>query len=111
MRRCREVAKPRLASRAGHETALFHSQALSNLGNAGRVIHVYRKKYIIHIDKITREKANGATVHIPIHPSKVSIVKLKLDRDRRSLIDRKAEGRARVIGIAKGKHTEQTIAD
>lgn len=41
-------------------------------GNAGRVIRVYRKKFVIHVDKITREKANGATVHIGIHPSNVS---------------------------------------
>lgn len=34
-------------------------------------MRVYRKKFVIHIDKITREKANGSTVHIGIHPSKV----------------------------------------
>jgi len=33
-------------------------------GNMGKVIRVYRKKYVINIDKITREKANGATVHV-----------------------------------------------
>ncbi len=37
----------------------------------GKVIRVYRKKYVVHIDKVTREKANGATVHVGIHPSKV----------------------------------------
>lgn len=26
----------------------------------GKVTAVYRKKYVIHIDRITREKANGA---------------------------------------------------
>lgn len=40
-------------------------------GNSGRVIRCYRKKFVIHVDKITREKANGSTVHIGIHPSKV----------------------------------------
>lgn len=40
-------------------------------GNSGRVMRVYRKKYVIHIDKITREKANGTTVHLGVHPSKV----------------------------------------
>uniref|UniRef100_A0A915K359 KOW domain-containing protein n=1 Tax=Romanomermis culicivorax TaxID=13658 RepID=A0A915K359_ROMCU len=42
-------------------------------GNVGKIIRVYRKKYVVHIDKITREKANGATVHIGIHPSNVSV--------------------------------------
>ncbi|KAI6242733.1 putative 60S ribosomal protein L26 [Aphelenchoides fujianensis] len=52
-------------------------------GNTGRVMRVYRKKYVVHIDKITREKANGTT----------------------------AAGRARVTGELKGKHTEETVAE
>ncbi|VDD94344.1 unnamed protein product [Enterobius vermicularis] len=80
-------------------------------GNAGRVMRVYRKKYVIHIDKITRTKANGSTVHIGIHPSNVAISKLKMDKDRRAIIERKAAGRAKALGSLKGKHTEETIAD
>ena len=71
---------------------------------------LFRKKYIVHIDKITREKANGTTVHIGMHPSKVVINKLKMDKDRRSLLERKASGRAR-SGLMKEKHTEETIED
>ena len=37
----------------------------------GKVVQVYRKKFVIHIERIQREKANGATVHVGIHPSKV----------------------------------------
>ncbi|KAH7727067.1 60S ribosomal protein L26 [Aphelenchoides avenae] len=80
-------------------------------GNAGRVMRVYRKKFVIHVDKITREKANGATVHIGIHPSNVQITKLKMDKDRRALLERKAAGRARVTGVLKGKHTEETVSE
>ncbi|KAL3995085.1 ribosomal protein L24 [Acanthocheilonema viteae] len=80
-------------------------------GNAGRVMRVYRKKFVIHIDKITREKANGSTVHIGIHPSKVALTKLKMDKDRRAMIERKAAGRARITGLLKGKHTEESIVD
>ena len=79
-------------------------------GNVGKVIRVYRKRYVIHIDKITREKANGATVHIGIDPSNVAIVKLKLDRDRRRILERKAAGRASILDKLKGKHTEETVA-
>ena len=39
----------------------------------GKVIQVYRKKYVVHIERIQREKANGATVHVGIHPSNVRI--------------------------------------
>ncbi|KAI1709354.1 ribosomal proteins l26 eukaryotic, l24P archaeal domain-containing protein [Ditylenchus destructor] len=80
-------------------------------GNAGRVMRVYRKKFVVHVDKITREKANGATVHIGINSSNVAITKLKLDKDRKALLERKAVGRARVTGVLKGKHTEETIEE
>merc|ERR1719203_179232 len=33
----------------------------------GKVVQVYRKKYIIHIERINREKNNGATVMLGIH--------------------------------------------
>jgi large subunit ribosomal protein L26e len=36
------------------------------------VLQVYRKKWVLHIERIQREKANGATVSVGIHPSKVS---------------------------------------
>ena len=31
----------------------------SNAGREGKVIQVYRKKYVIHIERVTREKSNG----------------------------------------------------
>ena len=37
-----------------------------------RVLQVYRKRWVIHIDRIQREKANGASVFVGIHPSNVS---------------------------------------
>ncbi|KAG5182421.1 putative 60S ribosomal protein L26-1 [Tribonema minus] len=55
----------------------------------GKVTACYRRKYVIHIERVTREKANGATVQIGIHPSKVVITKLKLDKDRKELLERK----------------------
>merc|ERR1739845_74984 len=33
-------------------------------GREGKITDVYRRKYIIHVEKITREKANGQTVKI-----------------------------------------------
>lgn len=32
-------------------------------GRDGKVTDVYRKKYVIHIEKVTREKANGVYLH------------------------------------------------
>eukprot|EP00610_Laminaria_digitata_P000605 TRINITY_DN1831_c0_g1_i1.p1 TRINITY_DN1831_c0_g1~~TRINITY_DN1831_c0_g1_i1.p1 ORF type:complete len:151 (-),score=37.40 TRINITY_DN1831_c0_g1_i1:28-480(-) len=37
----------------------------------GKVETCYRRKFVIHIERITREKANGNTVHVAVHPSKV----------------------------------------
>merc|ERR1712170_119188 len=49
----------------------------------GKVVQCYRKKFVVYIERIQREKANGATVYVGIHPSKVCIVKLKMDKDRK----------------------------
>jgi len=38
----------------------------------GKVVQCYRAKYVIYIERIQREKANGASVYVGIHPSKVS---------------------------------------
>ncbi|KAG8511624.1 60S ribosomal protein L26 [Galemys pyrenaicus] len=35
----------------------------------GKVVQVYGKKYVIYIEQVQREKANGTTVHVGIHPS------------------------------------------
>merc|ERR1711990_303196 len=76
----------------------------SNRGREGKVIQVYRKKYVIHIERVTREKSNGSTVNVGIHPSNVMITKLKLDKDRRAILERKDTTKAELKG--KGKYTE-----
>lgn len=58
-------------------------------GEEGKVSSVYRLKFAIQVDKISKEKSNGASVPINIHPSKVVITKLHLDKDRKALIERK----------------------
>ncbi|CAA7035899.1 unnamed protein product [Microthlaspi erraticum] len=62
-------------------------------GREGKIVQVYRRKWVIHVDKITREKVNGTTVNVGVNASKVVITKLKLDKDRKSLLERKAKGR------------------
>jgi large subunit ribosomal protein L26e len=42
---------------------------------------------------VVREKSNGQSVPIPIAPSKVVVTKLKLDKDRESILERKSAGR------------------
>lgn len=47
---------------------------------------VYRKKWVIHIDRVQRDKSNGATSPIGVHPSNVVITTIKLDKDRCGLL-------------------------
>lgn len=58
-------------------------------GREGKVKTVYRKKFAVHIERFTREKANGAPVHVGFHPSNLVITKLKLDKDRKKILERK----------------------
>lgn len=75
-------------------------------GREGKVVQVYRKKWVIHIERITREKVNGATVNVGVDPSKVVITKLKIDKDRKALLERKL-GKGTEKG--KGKFTEDEV--
>lgn len=146
-------------------------------GREGKVIQCYRKKWVIHVERITREKASGAllkpskppcevpvphwsaaaagsiaaactaacgrkcrwdvggasravqrvaaivpyaqrvrtpcvvagaTVQVGIHPSKCIITKLKLDKDRKAILERKNKETKTDKG--KGKFTEKDVA-
>uniref|UniRef100_A0A7S1XEL1 Large ribosomal subunit protein uL24c n=1 Tax=Compsopogon caeruleus TaxID=31354 RepID=A0A7S1XEL1_9RHOD len=76
-------------------------------GREGKVSTCYRKKFVIHIERLTREKVSGATVPVGIHPSNVVITKLKLDKDRKALLERKNRSAADKGG--KGKYTVSEV--
>ncbi|AJV49100.1 60S ribosomal protein uL24 RPL26A [Saccharomyces cerevisiae S288C] len=61
----------------------------SKKGQEGKISSVYRLKFAVQVDKVTKEKVNGASVPINLHPSKLVITKLHLDKDRKALIQRK----------------------
>ncbi|KAI0186584.1 translation protein SH3-like domain-containing protein [Xylaria flabelliformis] len=65
----------------------------SNKGTEGKVTSVYRLKYVIHIERVTREKTSGQSVPLGIHPSNVVITKLKIDKDRDAILGRIKAGR------------------
>ncbi|KAI9280759.1 translation protein SH3-like domain-containing protein [Sporodiniella umbellata] len=58
-------------------------------GREGKITQVYRKKWVIHIDRVAREKVNGATAPIGISASKVVVTGLKLDKSRVAILERK----------------------
>ncbi|KAF3827256.1 hypothetical protein GH733_002742, partial [Mirounga leonina] len=68
----------------------------------GEVVQVHRKKYVIYIEHVQREKANSTTVHQGGYHHR-----LKLDKDRKKILERKAKSRQ--VGKEKGKYKEETI--
>lgn len=69
----------------------------------GKVTTVYRRRWVIYVDKVTKDKQNGQPVNIPIKPSNCVIETLHLDKDRKDLIERasKAANKEKNKGVAK----------
>ena len=59
-------------------------------GSEGKVTQIDRKNYRIFIEGATREKVDGTSIPVPIHPSKVMITRLNLDdKWRKKIMERK----------------------
>lgn len=71
----------------------------------GKVLTCYRKKFVIHVERCTKEKANQMPVPVGIHPSNVVITKIKMDKDRKAILDRKN----REAKQDKGKFSESDV--
>lgn len=76
--------------RKNDEVLIAHGKHQSK---EGKVTLVSRSKYIIHVEKITRDKVNGQPVNIGIHPSNVIITKLQADKNRDALIERRSKAK------------------
>jgi large subunit ribosomal protein L26e len=57
-------------------------------GKKGKVIAVYRKKYVVHVENVTRDKANGKSIPIGLDASNLVITALKMDKCRRVILQR-----------------------
>jgi large subunit ribosomal protein L24 len=61
-----------------------------NKGFEGKISRVDLKNYRVYLEGLTREKVDGTTIFLPIHPSKVMIKNLNLsDKWRKAIVDRK----------------------
>ena len=76
----------------------------SNKGKEGKVVEVYRKKWVIHIEGVTKEKVNGSSAKVGIDASKVEITELKLNKDRKEILERKAQSKTQ-------KYTEKDMTN
>lgn len=61
-------------------------------GREGRITSVYRKRYVIHVERLTRQARHARDeVPIPVHPSNVVITKLKSGASRDRILDRRGK--------------------
>src|SRR4030042_3342592 len=59
-------------------------------GFEGKISRVDLKKYRIYLEGLTREKVDGTTIFVALHPSKVMIRNLNLDdKKRKAVLERK----------------------
>ena len=71
-------------------------------GKSGKVTQVYRKRNVIYVDKVSREKQNGQTVFTPIRPCHCVIENLLMNKDREETIKRRVAEKIK----KQGKHNE-----
>ena len=78
-------------------------------GFEGKVTRIDRKNYRMYVEGLTREKADGTTIFVPIHPSKVMIARLDLDdKWRRKILERKRMAREQREEVEEKPKTEET---
>jgi large subunit ribosomal protein L24 len=59
-------------------------------GFEGKITRIDLKKYRIYVEGLTREKVDGTTIFVPVHPSKLMITRLNLDdKWRKKILERK----------------------
>ena len=64
-------------------------------GSSGKVSQVYRKRWCVYIEGLSKSKFNGTPIRVPIVASNCVLNKLKLTKDRENLIARKAANNAK----------------
>jgi large subunit ribosomal protein L26e len=68
----------------------------------------YRKKYVIHVERIQREKNNGANVYLGVHTSNCVITNLDMTKDRAERL--KARKESREASEGKGKYSQSDVS-
>lgn len=69
-------------------------------GFEGKITRIDSARYRIYVEGLTREKVDGTTIFVPIHPSKVLITRLNLDdKWRKKILERKRTMRKKLKEI------------
>jgi large subunit ribosomal protein L24 len=63
----------------------------------GKVTQIDTQKYRIFVEGANREKVDGTSIPVPVHPSKVMITRLNLDdKWRKKILERKGAAEAEI---------------
>ena len=84
----------RLPVRIGDEVKLASG---SQTKREGKVTQVKLTQMRIFVDSYTKEKLNGQSVQVPLHPSNVVLTKLKMDSARKKLIEQRRVARVKIL--------------
>merc|ERR1712093_708568 len=90
--------------RTGDEVQIVRGTKKSQ-DRSAKVTAVYRRKFVIQIEKLEKERNSGQPVKLGIHPSNVVITKLKIDKDLQAILDRAGSGSA----SGKGKYQSNEV--
>jgi large subunit ribosomal protein L24 len=83
-------------------------------GFEGKITRVDLAKYHVYVEGLTREKVDGTTIFVPIHPSKIMITNLNLDdKWRKEVLARKksAQKEAEVVEEKPAKRVQKKVAE
>jgi large subunit ribosomal protein L24 len=76
-------------------------------GFEGKITRIDLKAYRIYMEGLTREKVDGTTIFVPVHPSKVMVTRLNLDdKWRKKILERKQKAQTRLKEAAKKPELE-----
>jgi large subunit ribosomal protein L26e len=75
----------------------------------GKVTTCFRKKMVVHVERITREKMSGQQVPVGIQASNLVITKLKMDKDRKAKLEAKAKKSRGATNEATGATTMSNV--
>lgn len=90
----KEYGIKRLPIRRDDEVEVVRGQMKNR---TGKVVAVKLSTMRINVESVTKQKMSNETVFIPIHPSNVVITKLKMDKHRKGLIEKKRQNREKAL--------------
>jgi len=82
-------------------------------GFEGKISRIDIKKFRIYLEGLTREKVDGTTIFVAVHPSKILITRLNLDdKWRKRILERKQKTQTKPKETRKkAKYVEQKIPE